>query len=69
MTYEEIKELVKDNLLPLSAENEDGENVVIESGKTEDGECFYQLTTIQKNDWCRINTYYVDGTVDETYER
>lgn len=69
MTYEDIKDLIGDNNLPVSSTNENGETVVIEDGKTEDGECFYQLTTIQKNDWCRINTYYADGTVDETYER
>ena len=28
-----------------------------------------KLTTVQNNNWCRINCYYADGTIDETYER
>lgn len=69
MGYEDIKEMVKNEKLPVSAMNENGETVVIEQGKTEDGKHYYQLTTIQKNDWCRINCYYADGTIDETYDR
>lgn len=69
MSYEEIKELVKNEKLPISATNENGENVIIEQGRTADDIHYFQLTTIQENDWCRINCYYADGTIDETYDR
>lgn len=69
MSYEEIKELVKNEKMPISATNENGENVIIEQGRTADDIHYFQLTTIQENDWCRINCYYADGTIDETYDR
>lgn len=69
MTYKEIQSLVNNakangKELPLSGENENGETVIIEGNDS----C-YILTTIQKNDWCRINEYYSDGTTTETYEK
>ena len=64
MSYSEIKELVEDKTLPLSATADSGEYVIIEGG----GAC-YRLTTIQNNGWLRINEFYEDGTVTETYER
>lgn len=69
MSYEEIKELVKNEKMPIFATNENGENVIIEQGRTADDIHYFQLTTIQENDWCRINCYYADGTIDETYDR
>lgn len=64
MTYNKIKTLVQGKSLPLSAENSDDEYVVIEGNE----KC-YILTTLQQNGWCRINEYYPDGTVTETYEK
>ena len=68
MTYQELKEMTKGKTLPLTAENEDGERVIIEKGHNGDLE-YYQLSTFQSNDWVRINRYYEDGSIDETYER
>lgn len=69
MTYAEIQAIVKDaetkgKSLPLSGENENGETVIVEGNAN----C-YIVTTIQKNDWCRINEYYPDGTTTECYEK
>ena len=64
MTYDEIKVMVQGKSLPLSAENSDGEYVVIEGNEN----C-YILTTAQHNGWCRINEYYPDGTATESYEK
>lgn len=66
MTYRGIDALVAESGItpPLAAINEDGEDVIIERGVD-----FYRLTTMQKNNWLRINTYYADGTADETYSR
>ena len=70
MTYESIKNHIAESggELPLSAKNENGELVIIEE-RISDGISFYRLTTVQDNNWCRINCYYADGTIDETYER
>ena len=70
MTYESIKNHIAESggELPLSAKNENGEFVIIEE-RISDGIPFYRLTTVQDNNWCRINCYYADGTIDETYER
>ena len=70
MTYESIKNHIAESRgeLPLSAKNENGELVIIEE-RISDGIPFYRLTTVQDNNWCRINRYYADGTIDETYER
>ena len=54
--------------LPLSADNEDEELVILEAGKDEHDE-YYETTTVQHNDWCRVNRYYKDGTSTEVYER
>ena len=64
MSYTELHKMLAGKNLPLSAENENGEYVIIEGNSN----C-YRLTTAQHNNWCRINEYYPDGTVTETYER
>ena len=70
MTYESIKNHIAESRgeLPLWAKNENGELVIIEE-RISDGIPFYRLTTVQNNNWCRINCYYADGTINETYER
>lgn len=64
MTYDEIKAMVQGKSLPLSAENSNGEYVVIEGNE----KC-YITTTAQHNGWCRINEYYPNGIIAETYEK
>ena len=68
MTYKDVDALVDGRILPISAKNSMGELVIIERGKDDCGG-FYTITTVQKNDWCRINTFYEDGTITETYEK
>lgn len=69
MNYEKLKEITQDKTFPLTAENENGETIIIEKDKTETNEPYFVLTTIQENNWCRINEYYEDGTVTETFEK
>ena len=68
MNYQKLEEITKGKTLPLVAENDKGERIIIE--KCNNGDLnYYQLNTFQKNDWVRINRYYEDGSFDETYER
>jgi len=68
MSYEEMKELVKNKQLPLMGENKVGESVIVSEGKDEEGH-YYQTETAQYNGWLRVNTYYETGTVTETFDR
>ena len=68
MDYQKLEEMTKGKTLPLNAENECGESVIIERGHNGDL-AYYKLSTFQSNDWVRINCYYEDGSIDETYER
>lgn len=66
--YDYIKNLVGESDLPMTADNADGEVVLIEQGKNND--CLYfKLTTEQHNGWYRINYYYPDGTIEEFFKR
>lgn len=67
--YQYFKKLTSGKQLPMVATSkETGENVIIECG--DDGEQgFFKVTTSQGNGWSRINTYYADGSADETYKR
>lgn len=68
MNYQKLEEITKGKTLPLNAENEDKERVIIE--KLYNGDMkYYQLSTFQSNDWVRINRYYEDGSIDTTYEK
>ena len=71
MTYESIKNQIAESgeELKKKKKNENGELVIIEERFSEEGNPYYKLTTVQNNNWCRINCYYADGTIDETYER
>ncbi len=73
MTYKEIDKKVKDfgKEMPISATNEDEEDVIIEGGREPENNNlrFYQLTTVQKNGWLRINVYWEDGTTEEWFDR
>ena len=68
MNYQKLEDVLRGKTLPLMAENESGERVIVEKGHNGDLE-YYQLSTFQSNDWIRINCYYEDGSIDETYER
>ena len=66
--FNELKRMTQDKVLPLICKNEDNEVVIIEYGIT-NGERFFRVTTVQDNDWCRINTYWESGTIEETYKK
>ena len=58
--------------LPLVAENETGERVIIEAERDENGNPIWKISTLQEgnkyHNWIRVNYYYEDGTVEELYE-
>jgi len=54
--------------LPLSAKTETGEDVIVEATRDDDGKIVWKISTMQKNDWIRVNYYYDDGLVEELYE-
>lgn len=62
--YSKLCELIGNKPLPLMAENENGETVIVEGNAS----CI-RTTILQSNDWCRVNEYYPDGIITETYER
>ena len=47
MTYRELKSLLADKTLPIMGRNQDGEPVLIEEGRNEDGH-LYQLSTLSR---------------------
>lgn len=67
--FAQLTRLTNGKQLPMVANSSaTGENVLIERGKDGCGE-FYKLTTTQSNGWHRVNTYYANGTCEETYEK
>lgn len=54
--------------LPLTAQTEDGEDVIVEA-YTQDGEIVWMISTMQNNGWMCIKRYYIDGTVEESFSR
>lgn len=66
--FSEIKKMVNGRVLPLLGKNEEGEVLILSQGKDDNGE-YYQAEVAQHNDWCRINRYYADGTITETYKK
>lgn len=69
MTYKELKKLTESKTLPLNGTNEDGEDVIIEAGKSQEGERYFRTITAQRNAWLRINMYWEDGTTEELYRK
>ena len=67
MDYKTLDVLLENRTLPICTINEDGENIIVVWGVDKEMGAFYKLTTAQKNGWCRINTYYEDGTCEEEY--
>ena len=73
MTYAKLKKLVdaekrRGKTLPCTATNENQDDVIISEGEVE-GNHYFETQTLQKNGWIRINCYYADGTIDETFSR
>lgn len=68
MTYKELTKILAEREFPTMGRNQDFELVLIEEGR-EDGRHFYRLTASQENGWLRVNTYYEDGSTDETYRK
>ncbi len=66
--FDELKKMTEGKNLPLMGKNEDNEVVIIEGGVSNE-ERFFRVTTVQHNDWCRINTYWEYGTIEETYKK
>jgi len=66
--YERIRNLVCDRNLPVGGVTASGEYIIIEQGQDEAG-AFYRITTLQDNEWLRINTLYANGDSIETYRR
>ena len=67
-TFEQLKQETRSYSFPLYGENEDDEAQVIEVGADREMGQFFRVTTYQSNDWVRVNIYYEDGTVEETFE-
>lgn len=44
--------------------DESNNNVIVEIAND-----YLKTTTMQNNGWARVQYYYLDGTVEETYER
>lgn len=68
ITYKNLERFCQDSTLPATAVNDKGENVIISTEPCTEGKC-YRLDTYQNNNWIRINRYYQNGDVDETYDR
>ena len=66
--YEWIHDRVQGKPMPVGGVVNSGEHIIIEQGHDE-SEAFYRVTTLQNNDWLRINTYYACGDSNETYEK
>lgn len=65
--YDTINELIKKYGAKgqfITGKNEDGESIIITIYSNR-----VVTKTLQKNNWMRINTYWEDGNIDETYER
>lgn len=63
-TIEDCKNNPDKYEMPLTGENDDGELIMFEVHPE-----YVLLITYQSNGWCRKNYYYMDGTVEELFER
>lgn len=68
ITFASLEAFTRGTVLPASAVNDSGENVILTTEPFEDSYC-YRLDTYQKNGWIRINRYYPTGDTDETYTK
>ena len=54
---------------PVTGVNDEGETLVFEGTTSDEGDILFRVTTFQKNNWAIINTYWPDGTVEETFSK
>lgn len=53
----------------LVGNNNNGETVILDAFKDDDGNAAFRLETLQYNGWSRFNVFYADGTEEEYYEK
>lgn len=68
ISFATLEVFCSDTQLPATCINDKGENVIINRESYGDAYC-YRLDIYQKNDWIRTNRYYLEGEVDETYDK
>lgn len=72
-TFKDIanKAIAEGKNYPIAAKGPDGDDVIIESLITQekDGRHFFRVATMQTDGTTRINRYYEDGEVRETFEK
>ena len=67
ITFKNLDVFCSGTQLPAVSVNDKGENVIVSKEPYENDYC-YRLDTYQRNNWVRVNRYYPDGSIDETYE-
>ena len=65
-SYEDIQKFAEGKTLPIIGKNEENELVIIEQDTLGD-EKYFQVITVQHNDWRRVNVYWKNGTIEQTY--
>lgn len=70
-SFKDIEALVEMGFgLPLCGTNDEGETVLIQHGRTEEGlGRSFHIETFQKNGWSCIHTYWEDGTKEERFKK
>lgn len=70
-SFKDIEGLMELGLeTPLCGTNDEGETVLIQRGRTEEGlGRSYHIETFQKNGWSCIHTYWEDGTKEERFKK
>lgn len=66
-SFEEFKNELYNSTAPkgmFSSVNENNENIILEI--TDE---YLKTSTLQNNDWIRVNVYYKDHTVEEYYDK
>lgn len=69
ISYDSLLDKHKEYGFPVTGVNNEGEMLVFGVTKSDDGDLLFRVTTFQKNNWARINTYWPDGTVEETFSK
>ena len=73
LTYKDILQFIEDcgytiYDLPLSSVNDDDEDIIVDAENTPEGKVVLKFTTVQNNGYLRVNYFWPDGTVEETFE-
>ena len=68
MDFNELMILAEDKGRVFTAQNENGENMVI-SYDYNGGDRYFRVETAQHNGWTRINYIWEDGTREEMFKR